>query len=250
MLRQSLVIFGVAAMILFANVTAVFGVGRTIAEQSAANDTLLVPPGVAFSIWGPIFLGLIVYAIVQGLPRNRERAAFMRTGWWMALAIGATGAWGLAASLLSGDASRWATALLFVPIVAGAVTALRVFAQAGNLNVSERWLCRTPVGLYAGWVSLAALLNWAQVGTYTDFGLGLPEVAIALLCLAAALGLLVWVLHVTHGNTAYAASALWGLGWLAYGRLAMDDPSLVIGSAAMAGFAVVLFSAIMAGHRT
>lgn len=245
--RQTLLVLGVLAMIAGANLPS-FGVGRTIAEQSADSDTLLVPWGPSFSIWVPIFAGLLAFAIIQARPANRSR--FVRAGWALVVASWATAAWGAAASLLDGDLSRWTTALLFVPIVAGAVAAVRALGRArSGLSAVERWLGWAPVSLYAGWVSLAAFLNWAQVGTYTSLGLGLPEPWIALLCLALALAFIVWTLHTTRGNAPYAFSALWGLAFLAYARLAVDDLNAVVGAAAIAGCGVVLGSAVAARRR-
>lgn len=249
-LRQSLVIIGVVAMILASNIEGVFGVGRSIADQSATNDTLLVPWEFAFSIWGPIFLGLIAYAVVQGLPRNRTRGVFRATGWWAVLSFVSIMFWGMAASLLTGDASRWATGLLFLPAVLGAVEAARRFTLAkSELSVMERWLCWAPLCLLAGWVSLAMFLNWAQIGTYTWFGFGLPRLVIAVLCLALALAFASWQIHRLRGNRVYAFPILWGLAFLAYGRLAVDDLSPVIGGLAIAGALVIAISALVAGRR-
>lgn len=249
-LRQSLNLVAVFAMIFASNVEAIFGIGRSIAEQSDLNDTLLVPTGLAFSIWGPIFLGLVAYAVIQGLPSNRHRSIFADTGWWTALAMGSTALWGLAASLIDNDISRWLTALLFIPIVWGAVRATRLFSNDKHrLSTLESWLCWAPVSLYAGWVSLAAFLNWCQVGTYTGFGLGLPKVVIALLCLALTLAFAAWQLHRNRGNKVYAFSIVWGLAFLAYARFAVDDLNAVIGTAAVVGLLVVMFSTVYAGRR-
>ncbi|RZK87514.1 MAG: hypothetical protein EOO62_39090, partial [Hymenobacter sp.] len=43
-------------------------------QMSARHPTLLTPAGYAFSIWGVIFSGLILYTIWQLLPRQRAAA--------------------------------------------------------------------------------------------------------------------------------------------------------------------------------
>ena len=249
-LRQSANLLAVVAMILASNVHEVFGVGRSIAEQADRNDTLLVPWAPAFAIWGPIFLGLIAYAVIQALPSNRHRPIFERTGWWTALAMGMTAVWGLAASLLGNELSRWATSLVFVPVVWGAVRATERFSEGrGGLTAVERWLCLVPVSLYAGWVGLAIFLNWAQLGVHTPLGLGLSETVVCLIALAAALAFAVWRLHRNRGEAPYAFAALWGLAFLAYARFAVDDANAVIGSAAVGGFLVVLSVTVAARRR-
>ena len=250
MLRQSLNIILLVAMILASNVEAVFGVGRSIADQSNRNDTLLVPWEFAFSIWGPIFLGLLAYVIIQGLPKNRNRPIFIRTGGWTALAFGMTALWGLAASLPPLEISRWATAFIFIPAVWGAVRATRLFTLGkAELSTLEHFLCWGPVSLYAGWMSIAVFLNWAQVGTHTFFGFGMSEVVVCFLVLALALAFASWQLHRLNGNKVYIFSILWGLGFLAYGRLAVDDLNTVIGVSAAIGAVILLVSAIIAGRR-
>src|SRR5205823_422208 len=46
--------------------------GQTMGMVSAKYPTLLTPAGYAFSIWGLIFLGLVVYAIWQLLPGQQK----------------------------------------------------------------------------------------------------------------------------------------------------------------------------------
>ena len=249
-LRQSLNIILVVTMILASNIEGVFGMGRSIAEQSATNDTPLVPWEFAFAIWGPIFLGLIAYSIIQGLPSNRAKPIFRATGWWTVLAFASVTLWGMAASLLDGNASRWSTAFLFWPAVAGAcIATIRFSNDKHRLGATEKWLAWAPVSLFAGWVSLAMFLNWAQVGIHGGFGFGLSVTVISLLCLALALAFISWQLHLNRGNKVYAFPALWGLALLAYGRLAMDDLNPVIGGTAVAGFLTLLWAAIAAGRR-
>lgn len=47
-----------------------FGTGTSFEESAgdAAGPTLIEPAGYAFAVWGPIYLGSIVYAVYQALP--------------------------------------------------------------------------------------------------------------------------------------------------------------------------------------
>ena len=249
-LRQALNIVFVLTMILASNIEAVFGIGTSIAEQSAVNDTPLVPWELAFSIWGPIFLGLIAYAVIQGFPSNRTRPIFRATGWFTILAFASVTAWGMAASLLDGNTSRWATAFIFWPAVAAAcVATIRFSNQKHELSAREKWLCWAPVSLFAGWMSLAVFLNWAQIGIHGGFGFGLSATVISVLCLALALAFISWQLHLNRGNKVYVFPALWGLAFLAYGRFVEDDLNAFVGGAAVIGFLALLGTAIVAGRR-
>ena len=249
-LRQALVVVFALTTPLSSNIAAIVGTGRTIGEQSAASDTLLVPWGPAFSIWFPIFVGLLAYAVVQGLPRNGARPILRDTGWWMAASLGLITAWGLAAAFPPEAASRWLTAVIFVPATLAAVQAAVVLSRRKHeLSTLESWTVWAPISGLAGWCSLAVFLNWAQLGVNGPIGFGLSETAVCLLTLALALAWIAWSLHRMRGNRLYAFPVVWGLACLAYARLAVDDLSATIGFAAIAGALIVLFSAVSAGRR-
>lgn len=249
-LRQSLGIITAVTMPLSSNIASIVGHGRSISDQSDASGTLLVPWGPAFSIWFPIFAGLLAYAVLQGLPANRTRGIYRASGWWMIGAMGLVTAWGVAAAFPPIEASRWLTAVIFVPAVICACAAMTILSlRKAELSTLEGWLVWAPVSLFAGWCSLAVFLNWAQLGVNGPIGFGLPEVAICVLCLALALAWIAWNLHRARGNRVYAFAPIWGLAFLALARLGVGEPSPTIGVAAIVGSLVLLLSSVVAGRR-
>ena len=50
-------------------------------EVSDSFFTYLIPAGYTFAVWGPIYLGLIAYAVYQALPGQAERTIHRRIGW-------------------------------------------------------------------------------------------------------------------------------------------------------------------------
>ena len=249
-LRQTLVVLGAVGAPLTSYIAALTGTGRTISEQSELSDTLLVPAGTAFAIWGPIFLGLVAYAVIQGLPRNRARAAYRRTGWWAAASLWLICAWSFAAAFPPVALSRWLTALIFVPaMLAACFAAWRFAEERAALSVWERALSAGSVSLLAGWCSLAVFLNWAQLGVVGPLGFGLSETVVCLLTLALALAWIAFALHRARGSLAYVFPPLWGLGFLALARLSGDEPSAVIAYAALGGIGVLVVSTLIARRR-
>ena len=103
--------------------------------------------------------------------------------------------------------------------------------------------------MLAGWCSLAVFLNWLQLGVNGPLGFGMSETVVCLLALALALAWVAWSLHRARGNRVYAFPVVWGLAFLAYARLAVDDLSVPIAVAAIIGIFVVLSSAVFAGRR-
>ena len=60
----------------------VVDIGRTAKEFSDINDSLLVPYGIAFAIWFPIFIGCLGYVFIQAKPVNQTREIFRNIGGW------------------------------------------------------------------------------------------------------------------------------------------------------------------------
>lgn len=223
-----------------------FGIGRTISEQSEYTDTMLVPFGVAFSIWFPIFVGCISYGIIQCLPKYRDKDLYRDTGWVTIAGFGFVALWGLVASLPAPEMSKWLTAFVFLPAVFFLCQAAVIFTRRKTeLSTLEGYLVWLPISAIAGWCSLAIWLNWASLGTYSAVGLGLPDIAIALLCLAAALGWTVFNLRRMGGNVAYAFPVIWGLAWVIVACLQPEENSLPIVITAGAGALILMVTTVV-----
>lgn len=48
--------------------------GNTNGQISDSLPNAFTPAGLTFAVWGPIFLGLAVFAVYQALPAGRSRA--------------------------------------------------------------------------------------------------------------------------------------------------------------------------------
>lgn len=248
--RQILNLILAPAMWISSSIPMVFDIGRSISEQSEANNTLLVPAGIAFSIWFPIFVGCIAYGIIQVLPRNRERAIFRTIGWLTAGSFGLITLWGYMAAFPPPAISAWGTALVFVPamlLICAAV--VRLTRRKGELSGGEIFMIHLPLSLLAGWCSVAVFLNWAQLGVHGPIGFGMSETLICLLTLAAALAWITFMIHKTGGNRAYALAPVWGLGFLVMARLSAENPNQTIAIAAGIGAIVLIGSALIARRR-
>lgn len=229
----------------------VFDVGRSISEQSEFNNTLLVPSGIAFSIWFPIFVGCIAYGIIQVLPKNKDRAIFKDIGWLTAGSFALITLWGYMASFPPPRISAWGTAIVFIPAMSLICAAVvKMTPRKAEFSTSERIGIFIPLSLLAGWCSIAVFLNWAQLGVHGPLGFGMDDVVICVLTLAAALAWISFMIHKTHGNRAYTFAPVWGLAFLVAARLSTDDYNLIIAAAAGIGALVLMLSAVIAGRRS
>lgn len=249
-LRQILNLVFAPAMWISSSVPMIFDVGRSISEQSESNNTLLVPAGIAFSIWFPIFVGCIAYGVIQMLPSNKDRALFRDIGWLTAGSFMLITLWGYMAAFPPPTVSAWGTALVFIPamlLICAAVA--KMTPRKAELSSAEGYMTYVPLSLLAGWCSIAVFLNWAQLGVHGPIGFGLSELIVCLLTLAAALAWITYMINKTNGNRAYTFAPVWGLAFLVAARLSMDDYSLPIAIAAGIGALVLIGSALVAGRR-
>ena len=228
----------------------VFDIGRSISEQSDANNTLLVPAGIAFSIWFPIFVGCIAYGVIQILPKNRERAIFRDIGRLTAGSFALITLWGYMAAFPPPAISAWGTAIVFIPAVLLICAAVvKLTRRKAELSRAEGYLIYIPLSLLAGWCSIAVFLNWAQLGVHGPIGFGMNETLVCVLALAAALAWITFMIHKTGGNRAYTFAPVWGLGFLVIARLGSEDHNITIAIAAGIGALILIGSAIIAGRK-
>lgn len=151
-LRQAAVIGAVVGGIL----------SGTSEEYGDAEESLsrVLPADWAFAIWAPIFAGWLAYAAHQARPSRRADPLLRRTGWPVAVTTGVAGTW----------VRLQRRPLLQLPVIAG-TTAAAVTAYARAVPASDeqarspvdRWVVREPVGLTAGWLTLAAVAATTEV---------------------------------------------------------------------------------------
>lgn len=181
--------------------------GPTQGEISDRYPTLLVAAGWAFSIWGLIFLLDVVYALWQLTGDRRRDIRLTRIAPYAAGGFALTTIW----MPLFSMGLFWACLVVIFAALACVARAAWILSRyEGPRRVSHLW-GTIPLSLHAGWLSLAAFLNLAQVIVAhrllpTDDMLGWS------LALLAATAVVLFVLnHGMRGNVAYAAAAIWGL---------------------------------------
>jgi hypothetical protein len=166
--------------------------------------TLLVAAGYAFSIWGLIFLLDAAFALWQ----LRERgAAVVRARLPAAIGFALTAAW------MPVFSQQWfglALAIIWASLAA-MLWAAWLLSRESTLGRGERWLAWLPLSLHAGWLSLAAFLNTAQVIVAFELFDTLHMLEWSAILFGLAGVLLLAANRAMRGNLAYAAAALWGL---------------------------------------
>lgn len=209
--------------------------GPTNGAISDRYPTLIVAAGYAFAIWGPIFLLDVVYGTWQCLsgatdPRLRHVRPLTAVGFAL------TAAWMIVFSF------QWfwlALLIIWASLACLLAAAWRVSRTARHAR--GPWWQWVPLSLHAGWVSLAAFLNLAQV--IVAFRL-LPVANMlpwTLVLFALAAVLVLTAVARMLGNPWYALAALWGL----VGVYVKQRGSALAGADTAAVVALVLAAAVV-----
>lgn len=221
--------------------------GLNTGEVSALYPNLFVPAGLTFSIWGLIYLLLLLFVLY---PWRRMAAGDARGG----ELLQAIGPW-FAIGCLANMSWIWAwhhqavlISLLFMLVLLVSLVALYLRLQVSRRLVrpAEKLAMQVPVSIYLGWICIATIANvTALLVSFGWRGGGLGEVFWAGTMIAAggALGLLFlrW-----RGDLLFTATLCWAFLGIVFRRMAEGGRWDPVGLCALA-FMVLL--AIAAGLR-
>ena len=192
------------------------------------NDPPAQPAGYAFSIWLVIYLWLILSA-AYGVFRRAENPEWAATRGPLLLSLGIGMFWLAAAS----QSPLLATVMIWAMLLSAVVALARS-------PVTDRWLLRGPIGLYAGWLAAASCVSIALVGA--GYGIAFSQTTWAFVVVIAAtlgaLGVIGWLGRVPEFGLAVA----WALIAVAV-KSAHSEPLLALTaglSAAAVGVVVTL----------
>lgn len=151
-LQQALVVTGTVVTLIF-NWLASTGIlgGISTGAVSDKYGTLITPAGIAFSIWGLIYLGLIAFTIIQARSGNAEALRPIRL-----LYLGTCVA-----------NSLWLYLWSLEMMVACLIVIVLLLAMLAVINIRLQkvesknlyWFAAVPFGIYFGWVTAATILN-------------------------------------------------------------------------------------------
>jgi hypothetical protein len=227
-IRRLLVLAAAIFAVLAGTLQTSLGLGQTPEEFAADSDATLRVAGYAFSIWGVIYAWLLVYAARQALPRTPETRLLRAFGWPSLLALLGIGWWIVAAAV---DAELMTIVLIFASSAALLVPLLRDarLVRAEPSRSVDRWTVIWPLGLLAGWLSIASLVNLLTVLTGNgDLPAVLPPLGWGLLAVAVAALLAIGVTWRAR-TLSYPIPIAWGLVAVFAAEQA-DDLPLAVGA--------------------
>ena len=151
--RAVLVIIATAGVIVFNWLAALGYINHTAPDViSYLHPTIITPAGYAFSIWSLIYIGLIAFSIYQALPKNLERFRGIRTVYIFSCLLNC--AW-----IYSWHHEMLLACLGIIIALLATLLFINIKVRNGE-SYTEYWTVSAPFGIYFGWVTAAAIINF------------------------------------------------------------------------------------------
>jgi benzodiazapine receptor len=226
--------------------------GQQTGVLSDEIPNLFVPAGLTFSVWGVIYLLLLLFTVYQarGLFWAGQSApgALGKLGWLFFVTSAANIAW-----LFLWHAKLVALSMIAMLVLLVTLIAIHVRLGTGRTRPTgtERWFFRVPFSVYLGWITVATVANATAAlvrAGWGGFGLAPQVWAVTMVVVAA---LLTLVMLATRRDAAYALVVAWALAGIALKRSAdPSEASRVIYVAAVACGAVVAAAIVASAIRS
>jgi benzodiazapine receptor len=214
--------------------------GQTTGAISDRYPVLVTPAGYVFGIWGLIYLGLVVYAVYQALPAQRENPVLRAIAPWFLLSCAANIGWIFL--------WHYNLILLTLPMMLALLgSLLLIFARLrrSDQTLAERWLVRAPFSIYAGWITVATIVNVAVVLYQSGIVIEGPAAALLAAGVLAVGGAIAVGIALSLGDWLYALVIVWA--YIGIGEKQSGAPLVVWAAWTLA--ALVAVAAVVALAR-
>ncbi len=207
--------------------------GLETGEISDRFDIFFVPAGYVFSIWGLIYLALVIYTIYQVLPSQADNPILRKIAplYW----IGS-----LANSVWIFLWHYEVFSLTVIAMFAILATLILISRELAKTEGLLKWLVKLPFSIYLGWISVATIANVSQnlfLYEWTGWGLDPLVWAVLLLAVASFLGILKSLME---NDTPYSFVLIWAF----IGIIVSQAGSPLVVTAAWAGVIILILAII------
>lgn len=200
--------------------------GLTTAEISNALPIYFVPAGYVFSIWGIIYLGIVIYVISMLTNFTKEDMAIAP---WIIVSSLANATW-----IFMWHYQFIYISVIFMLIILGSLIMISTKLAKKGVSLVKS----IPFNIYLGWISVATIANISgalYTANWNGFGI-MPEVwSVIMIIIATALAILALI----KKNLAYTLVILWALIGIAV-RFS-DISNIVVIPALLCSFGMIVF---------
>jgi len=166
--------------------------GKNTGELSDMYPNLFVPAGITFSIWGLIYLLLlifIIYQLIEAFKKDGNTEFIQSIGFWFVLSSIANASWILAWHYVLPGLSLMIMIILLISL-------LKIYqnleAVRKNIPDTKQYFIYPIFSIYLGWITVATIANTTAVLVYNDWsgwGIGEASWTIVMMCIAIGFGL-------------------------------------------------------------
>ncbi len=158
--------------------------GITTGEISDLYVNLFVPAGITFSIWGLIYLLLIVWVIFQfRASKTPQYASVLKSGPWFLVSSVGNILWILFWHYLMVWLSLAAMLVVLFSLIK---LYLSIDVGSTDTTMQEKLMYHLPISVYLGWISVATIANVTAVLVSIQWrGFGIPESVWTVIVIAA-----------------------------------------------------------------
>lgn len=184
--------------------------GKTIGELSDQYANLFTPAGYAFSIWGLIFIGLIVLGVTQirwAFRGSEHSDTILQIGPWLTIANIGNGAW----------IWFWLNEQTGISVLVMLIILFSLLQIVVRLSM-EKWdaplvVIATvwwPISIYSGWIAVATIANISALLAKLQWVAIFTEIQWTIIMVSVA-GVLNLILIYTRNMREFASVGLWAI---------------------------------------
>jgi hypothetical protein len=182
--------------------------GKTTAQVSDANPTLITPAGYVFSIWGVIYVLLGVCVVFQALPGEKGREFRDKVGWLFIISNILNIVW---LFLWQFEYLVLSVIVMFLLLATLILIYLRLEIGKSKVQLREKIAFHLPFSVYLGWITIASVANVAATLVSVNWdGFGISQETWATIIVIVAL-LIAMLVVLTRKDIAYGLVVIWAL---------------------------------------
>lgn len=205
--RKLAVLLGFAAMVVV-NWLAVIGKinGLSTAAVSDLYPTLFTPKPYTFSIWGLIYLLLLIYVLFQLFSRELGKAGRQsKIAFWFVLSCIANVGW-----IFTWHYEQIIVSVAVMAVLLFCLARIMSLVSGADHTFGSIVSLELPFGLYAGWITVATVANISVLLVSLKWnGFGIPAFIWLIVVLLVAVFIALAATRNTK-NIAYPAAVIWG----------------------------------------
>lgn len=183
--------------------------GVTTASISDSYPNLFTPAGMTFSIWGIIYLGLLLFTVYQFMPNHqkhteKQQRILQKVRVTYIISCVVNSIW-----IFVWQYNLIPAAMIFMVCLLACLIRISLLLYGEDLSITQAFFLRVPFGLYFGWITVAAIANATVLLVSLGWnGGGISPViwTVAILIIGAVIGLATLI---RFGNVGYGLVLIW-----------------------------------------